>query len=120
MKMVENSLKGWKALWEKEKFLAMSNFSFFHRVFKRLVLQTLKNTGLFLEKRYTLKVYQIAKFHLNPNRNYLHMTLLQAKKLSLSLGFTCLQKNSFENTVVKGEIAPKEQFLLSPTMLDLP
>ena len=30
-----------KILWEKEKFLIMSNFSFSHSVFKILVLQTL-------------------------------------------------------------------------------
>ena len=33
--------------WEKEKLLVMNNFSFFHIVFKRLVLQTRKNQGLF-------------------------------------------------------------------------
>ena len=33
-------------LWEKEKLLIMSNFSFSHSVFKRLVLQTGKNLGL--------------------------------------------------------------------------
>ena len=33
--------------WEKEKLLVMSNFSFSHSVFKRLVLQTHKNQGLF-------------------------------------------------------------------------
>ena len=32
---------------EKEKLLFKSNFSFSHSVFKRLVLQTLKNQGLF-------------------------------------------------------------------------
>ena len=30
--------------------------------------------------------------------------------------FTCLQKNSFKNTVGKGEIAHNEQFLLFPTV----
>ena len=45
--MVENSLKGQKTLSEKEKLLVMSNFSFSHIVFKRLVLQTHKNNGLF-------------------------------------------------------------------------
>ena len=45
--MVISSLNGWKTLWEKEKLLVTSNFSFFHSVFKRLVLQTGKNQGLF-------------------------------------------------------------------------
>ena len=34
-------------MWEKEKLLVMSNFSFSHIVFKRLILQTCKNQGLF-------------------------------------------------------------------------
>ena len=38
MKMEESSSNGWKTLWEKEKLLVTSNFSFSHSVFKRLVL----------------------------------------------------------------------------------
>ena len=45
--------KWWKVLWkgrklcgEKEKLLIRSNFSFSHRVFKRLVLQTCESKGL--------------------------------------------------------------------------
>ena len=34
-------------MWEKEKLLITSNFSFSHSVFKRLILQTRKNQGLF-------------------------------------------------------------------------
>ena len=33
--------------WEKEKLLNKSDFSFSHSVFKRLVLQTRKNQGVF-------------------------------------------------------------------------
>ena len=47
MKMAENFPKGLKTLWEKEKLLVTSNFSFSRSVFKRLVLQTRKNQGLF-------------------------------------------------------------------------
>ena len=47
MNMVESSPIDWKTLWEKEKLLVTSNFSFFHSVFKRFVLQTRKNQGLF-------------------------------------------------------------------------
>ena len=36
-----------KTLWEKEKLLVTSNFSFSYSVFKRLGLQTRKNQGLF-------------------------------------------------------------------------
>ena len=45
--MAVSSPKGYKTLWEKEKLLVTSNFSFSHSVFKRLVLQTRKNQGLF-------------------------------------------------------------------------
>ena len=45
--MAEDSLRRKKTLRQKEKLLIMSNFSFFHSVFKRLVLQTHKNKGLF-------------------------------------------------------------------------
>ena len=47
MKIAECFPSGWKILWEKEKLLVTSNFSFSHSVFKRLVLQTRKNQGLF-------------------------------------------------------------------------
>ena len=36
-----------KKLWEKEKLLVTSNCSFSHSVFKRLLLQTGENQGLF-------------------------------------------------------------------------
>ena len=47
MKMAESSPNGLKTLWEKEKLLVTSDFSFSHSVFKKLVLQTGKNQGLF-------------------------------------------------------------------------
>ena len=47
MKMEDSSQNAQKILWEKEKLLVTSNFSFFHSVFKRLELQTCKNQGLF-------------------------------------------------------------------------
>ena len=47
MKMMESSANGKKTLWEKEKLLVTSNFSFSCSVFERLVLQTRKNQGLF-------------------------------------------------------------------------
>ena len=47
MKMAESFQNLLKTLLEKEKLHIMSNFSFSHIVFKKLVLQTLKNQGLF-------------------------------------------------------------------------
>ena len=57
--MADCSSNGQKTLWEKEKLLVMSNFSSSHRGFKRLVLQTRKNQGLFgkgLNKSESLRV----------------------------------------------------------------
>ena len=48
--MVETSPNELKTQWKKEKLLVTSNFSFPHSVFKRLVLQTRKNQGLFWER----------------------------------------------------------------------
>ena len=45
--MAESSLNGYKTLWEKEKLFVTRNFSFSRSVFKRLLLQTHKNQGLF-------------------------------------------------------------------------
>ena len=36
-------------MWEREKLLVSSNFSFSHSVFKRLILQICKNQGLVWE-----------------------------------------------------------------------
>ena len=49
MKMAEGSPNGWKTIWENEKLLVESNFSFSHSVFKRPVLQTRKTPGLVWE-----------------------------------------------------------------------
>ena len=43
----EKFFKRVETQWEKEKLLIMSNFSFSRSVFKRYVLQTRKNQGLF-------------------------------------------------------------------------
>ena len=45
--MAESSPNGYKTLWKREKLLVTSNFSFSHSVFKRRVLHTRKNQGLF-------------------------------------------------------------------------
>ena len=47
MKMAESYGNRYKTLGEKEQLLVTSNFSFSHSIFKRLVLQTRKNQGLF-------------------------------------------------------------------------
>ena len=44
--MAENDPNGEKTLWEKEKLLVTSNFSFSHSVFKRLVSQGRQKVSL--------------------------------------------------------------------------
>ena len=46
MKMAESYPNGQKTLWEKEKLLVTSNFSFSHSVFKRLVSQGRQKASL--------------------------------------------------------------------------
>ena len=60
--MVQSFLKGYKTLWEKEKLLIVSNFSFSHSVFKILVLQTRKKPGLNWER---VKVQQAPGFYMS-------------------------------------------------------
>ena len=58
--MAESSPNGYKTLWEKEKLLVTSNFSFSHSVFIRLILKTRKSKGLFgkgLKQEYSLSIY---------------------------------------------------------------
>ena len=61
--MAENSPNEEKTLWEKEKLLVTSNFSFSHNVFKRRLLQTCNNQGLF-GKGLKWKVDWIKRKHL--------------------------------------------------------
>ena len=64
MKMAESYQNGQKTMREKEKLLVMSNFSFSLSVFKRLVLQTRKNQGLFgkgLTLYYTIPTFNDPK-----------------------------------------------------------
>ena len=78
----------------------MSNFSFSHSVFKRLVSQGRQKVSLCVNGL-TAPTGQTVKATI--------LTLFPKQ----TLVFTCLQQKSFENTVGKGEIARKEQFLLS-------
>ena len=54
-----------------EKLLVLSNFSFSHGVFERLVLQTCKNQGLFGKG---LTLYQTTNFCVRPHSKYLQTT----------------------------------------------
>ena len=71
MKMAGCCQNGKKTMWEKEKLLVMSNFSFSHDVLKGLMLQTHKNQGLFgkgLEKK------KATKYFARPKRKENHHT----------------------------------------------
>ena len=60
-----------KTLWEKEKLLVTSNFSFSHSVFKRFVLQPPKNQGLFGKG---LRASEWIQDHDGPLVSHLHCT----------------------------------------------
>ena len=103
MEIAESSPNRLKTLWEKEKLLVTSNFSFSRSVFKRPVLQTCKNQGLF-GKGLTLS--QMTNFRLFQTQS-LQTTILNLMKIAES------SLKRVENTVGKGEMAHYEQFLLS-------
>ena len=65
--MAKCSPKEKKTLWEKEKLLIMSNFSFSQSVLKTLVLKTRKKQGLFgkgLSLFHTTNFIDLSKFKL--------------------------------------------------------
>ena len=109
--MAESLQKGYKTLWEKEKLLFMSNFSFSDSVFKRLVLETRKNPGLFgkglkhsLENKwgFQMTIFRLPKLKELADNNF--KSDENARKFSKSI----------ENSVGKGEITCYKQFLLFP------
>ena len=57
MKIAVSSPEGLKTLWEKEKLLVTSSFSFSHRGFERLVQQTGKKPGLVWERVNTTELF---------------------------------------------------------------
>ena len=61
--MAEWSLNGLKTQCGKEELLVSSNFSFSHSVFKRLVLQTRKNQGLFGKGLIFCPISKIQQLH---------------------------------------------------------
>ena len=88
LKMAESSQKGEKTQWEKEKLLIASNFSFSHSVFKRPVLQTRKNQGLFGKGLNVSSIYT----HFNTmKKKTLWKTLLKKMKLLKMSNFTYFQ-----------------------------
>ena len=115
--------------------LITSNFSFSHCVFKRDVLQSRKNQGLFGKGvkcvGYVIKIClrKVQKTSWKRRKCWLqvfflsHIFFFFSKAFFYSLFnsfpnkpllFTCLQYKSFENTGRILEIAHNEQFLLFP------
>ena len=79
--MAESSPKGLKTLWEKEKFLIMSNFSFSNSVFQTLVQQTHENKGMcvkgFSKSMYILKgALRLRCYCIHPSCFYKHIIVI--------------------------------------------
>ena len=98
-----------KTLREKEKLLVTSNFSFSHSVFKRLVLQTRKNQGLFgkgLKSNRELTLYQTTKIWLFGYTRF--NTTLTAKGRIMTFGDTYVSWHS--HTSVNTTLFPPTTF----------
>ena len=119
-------------MWKKEKLLITSNSSFFHIVFKRLILQTRKNQGLFGKGLNFIPGYDMKKMRMYLITCFVISARHQTKGYCLTLSQTKdvreLADDNFkfdengrkfskwvENTVGKGEIAHYERFLF-PTV----
>ena len=103
LKIAESSPNRWKTLWEKEKLLVTRNFSFSLSVFKRLVLRTRKNKGLF-EKGLTNKIildWSKLKAFADDKRN-------RIQKLTFIFG------KGKKNSEKKEKKASNQHFLLFP------
>ena len=141
--MAESYPNGKKTLWEKEKLLVTSNFSFSHSVFKRLVSQrrlkvSLCGNGLKgefngqtfvvsvrfhskVDKKVTFYLYLwIRKYRKNMTVRFSKQQILDSSKrkefADNNFKFAEMAESSskwVENTVWKQEIAWYEQFFLS-------
>ena len=102
--MEESYPNGYKILREKEKLLVMSNFSFFHSVFQRLVSQGAKGVIVWewVNPLPDDKILDRSKFKQSADDNFKFDE--NSRKFSKRV----------ENTVGKGEIAHYKQFLLFP------
>ena len=97
---------GRRTLWEKEKLLVTSNFSFFPQCFQKTCTADTKTQGLDWES------FESPFPSLPQHEIEVGITNNPFSKQALI--FTCLQHKSNENTMGKGEIARNEQFLLFP------
>ena len=113
--MEESSPNGLKTLWEKEKLLVTSNFSFSHSVFKRFVLQTRKNQGLLVKgiKKARIHFYTVNHFPgkelISSYRLALEATTLLEKKemLLTSFSYFCFFKDNFMQPKTTRSISAK-------------
>ena len=104
-----------KTLWQKEKLLVLSNFSFCHNVFKSCLLQMLKNASS-CGKRLNNKSFIM--FFLTLIISFVRISEIYPFPTYRSF-LTPLELASFENIVTKDEIAQNEPFLLWPQCFQL-
>ena len=86
-------------LWEKEKLLVTSNFSFSHSVFERLVRQTSENQGLFWKELMHKPYHTIRSFFIRPWQESFLSRQLTVSKTWLSQPhfrvYTCMCPSRF-------------------------
>ena len=112
-----------KTLWEKEKLLVTSNFSFSHNVFKSCLLLMRQNEYLWSKGLNTLSLYQSTKFRFFQIGNFLaddklhdcgltfYQTTFADDKINVAKMISAFDR--VEN-VGKGENASYQHFLLFP------
>ena len=101
---------------ETEKLLITNNFSFSHSVFKRLILQTRKNQGLFgkglIQDQTRCSVLSDLDIHCQRKQLRYFTALTGLTRL-----LTPLEKMALENIVGKGENAGNHFLLFSQCFL---
>ena len=90
-------------MWEKEKLLVTSNFSFSHSVFYRFVLQALKDQGLFGKGLTNYYLYRR-----NPRVLYSRSTL---RSMSITGYFLCMLQKQASSS--KREVENQKRLLWS-------
>ena len=93
MNMTRSSQNALKTLWEKAKLLIMSNFSFSHSVYKRLVLQ-ICTAGLVWERVRSRPLLMVNFYHMSWSNLDLWISILGPPYPTKKIVYTCPNFNT--------------------------
>ena len=97
--MVESSPNWKKILWEREKLLLRSNFSFSRSVVKRLALETRKNEGLFWKRLNVCKMMESVPEAMETIVGKMRQCLFQHFLVFPTIYFFCIFKYCYVFTI---------------------